>query len=148
MLNTIIIIVVIVLLIYIFIPRKKIISNGKFVDVVDKFNVLLNSQPSVTSLIITIKGKEDFIQFSRDSKKVEMDYPLVTERQKNNENKYKDICSQIGLELRETTGSDGSLFLDADVSSEPEVLAAITKKIFSSVFGATDDTKLKYSFIP
>ncbi len=146
MTTTIITITVIAVLAYLVLPRKKFVTSGKFIDLAKQFNLLLNSKPSFTSLTITIKGKEDFIQFSKNGRKIEMDFPLVTENQINNGIKYREICSDLGIEVRETAGSDGSLFLDADLSSNDEVLAETTKKILNSVFGATDETKLKYSF--
>lgn len=148
MLTTIIGIIIIAFLVYLFIPSKEIVVNGKLTDLAKQFNVYLFSDPPLSSLIIAIKGKEDFIQFSRASMEVELDYPLITERQNENRNKYREICSELGLELRETKGSDGSAFLDADVPADPEKLAKITKRILGSLFGATDETKLKYSFIP
>ena len=147
MTNTIIVIAVIAVLAYLVMPRKKFVASGKLVDLAKQFNVFINSKPSFTSLIITIKGKEYFIQFSKHGREIEMDYPLVTENQISKENKYREICSDLGIEIRETTGSDGSLFLDSGLSSNHEILAETAKKILSSVFGATDDTKLKYSFL-
>ena len=148
MATTIFTIAVIAFVVYLLLPSKRIVSNGKLIDLPNKFNVLLNSTPSVSSLIIAIKGKNDFIQFSKGEKYVEMDYPVITESHIENEEKYRAICSKLGLILRETTGSDGSLFLDADVTPDVELLADTSKEILCAVFGAKDDTKLKYSFIP
>jgi hypothetical protein len=77
-----------------------------------------------------------------------MDYPIMTPRQKELSEKYREICSESGITVYETKGSDGSLFLDANVSSEPLELAKISELILRELLGAKDDTKLEFTLLP
>jgi len=147
-LTTIVVVLGIGLVIYLFAPRKKVVEKGFFHDLPNKFNVLLNSKPKVSTIIVAISGTEDFIQFSFDDEKVEMDYPVITPRQKELSPKFREICSQSGYQVREITGSDGAKFLDISVSSDSEDLVIISKRILTNLFGAKDDTKLKFTFLP
>ncbi len=146
--TTVLVILGIAVLIYLYIPRSRLIERGYFKDLPGKFNVLLNSKPEITKVVVAIHGQEDFIQFSRHGKKVEMDYPAITPRQIELSNKYREICSNSDIEVRETKGSDGALFLDANVPSDAEELARITKMVLVGLFGANDGTKLKFTLMP
>jgi len=136
------------LLVYFVLPRNQLMICGKFRHLPQRFSELINGIPKIESLIIGIGTTDDFIQFSRDATVIELDFPLITERQKELEDDYRKICSDLGIDLIETTGSDGSRFLDADVPTDPEDLARISQTFLTRLYDADESTKLRFTLIP
>ncbi len=93
-------------------------------------------------LIIHVGGTEDFVQFTGDAKGVQIDFPLVTDKQQSNESKIKQVATDLKLEFHETRGSDGSRFLDCDYSGSPEQIAALCRELLAKIYGVTDETGL------
>jgi hypothetical protein len=93
-------------------------------------------------LIIHVGGTEDFIQFTGDAKGVQINFPLVTDRQQLNGRKIKQVAAGLNLEFHETRGSDGSRFLDCDYLGSAEQVASICKDLLCKIYGVTDDTEL------
>ncbi len=133
---------------YLFMPRSKLVILGDFSSLTQRFKELTKGSPEIGALIIAINGKEDFIQFSRDGTSIQLDYPLISSRQKELEQKYRAICKDLDLELQTSTGSDGSRFLDAAVPSEPTKLSHLSKTILERLYEANDATKLKFTLLP
>jgi hypothetical protein len=124
------------------VPGKR--TAGRSSDIKASLSRLMYSSSSVERdyLIIRVGGTEDFIQFTGDAKGVQIDFPLVTARQRSNERKIKEIAAGLSLEFRETRGSDGSRFLDCDYSENVEKVASVCRELLSKIYGVTDDTEL------
>lgn len=92
-------------------------------------------------LIITIDGTDDFIQFKNIDGEYEVDFPLVTERQKSKEPAIKKACDKLGLKLQENYSTDKKdKFLDIYLKISPNKLSDIVKNLFIEVFGTTSST--------
>ena len=142
----VILLTVLALIAYLLWPRSNYSEVGRIIDLPKYFNLLQNSSPSFETLIISIKASDDFVQFSRDGKNVEMDFPLVTPQQKALELKFRAVCKKQNLDIREVIGSDESLFLDADLPKATRDRANIVKNILTDVFDITESEKLKFTF--
>jgi hypothetical protein len=56
--------------------------TGWLREIEDYINTLMSGDNDTAFLVIEISGTEDFIQFLNDEKSVQLDFPLVTDRQK------------------------------------------------------------------
>ena len=97
-------------------------------------------------LTITIAGSDDFIQMQLFNKnELEIDFPMITERQRTHEDAVKSLCIQKGLPVTERFGTDGSRFLDVlavgDAGSNSEILM----DFFKALFGAGENSKISFN---
>lgn len=145
-------IIVLVVVAYWFWPRsnyagvEEMSKDGQLIDLPKYFNLYQSAASPYEMLIISAKGSEEFVQFSREGSNVEIDFPLVTENQKSLESKFRKTCERQGLEIREVFGSDDTLFLDADLPPSTEERAKIIKNILIDVFDITESEKLQFTY--
>jgi hypothetical protein len=104
----------------------------------------MRSEDANAFLIIEIAHSEDFLQLSGDASGVQIDFPLVTARQRGYEKKIREVASREGLEVVETYGSDGSRFLDMDVNGESSEVTAVCSKLLREVFSVSGDGELLF----
>jgi hypothetical protein len=71
-------------------------------------------------------------------------FPLITDRQRELESRIREAASELRLDFRETRGSDGSLFLDCDLSATPAEIAGVSRQLLSRVFGMSEDARLAF----
>ena len=95
-------------------------------------------------LIVHVVGTKDFLQLTAAPDSAEIDFPLITERQQALETQIRATAAEMRLDVRETRGSDGSRFLDCDISGTPAEIASGCRKFLQRVFGARDDARLLY----
>jgi hypothetical protein len=117
---------------------------GTFADLERQVDRLLRATDPHAFLVIELQGTPHFLQFSASSEGIELDYPLVTEEQKKREGALRTVCSGAGLRLRESTGSDGTRFLDCDLPRDAKVAAAAVRRALELMFGASPDTQLLF----
>lgn len=135
--------VVLVFLVWAIMPRSKIVKKGGFSNLEHQFNCLINGQPKVRNLIVEVNGTSDFIQFSHFRDHVQVDFPLVTERQKSLRDKYQGEVQKMGYSAEISKGSDGASFLDFDVPADPGNVAEICATLLKRTFELTGNEKLK-----
>ena len=97
-----------------------------------------------TFLTVKIAGTKDFLQLTATPESAEIDFPLITDRQRELEPKIREASAVLGLDCRETHGSDGNRFLDCDVSGSPAEVARTCQQLLLRVFGITEDATLAY----
>ena len=105
---------------------------------------LLASPADDAFLIVTIAGSPDFVQISGYRGSAELDFPQITDRQKQLRPRIETVCQNLGLGLRVTRGSNGMEFLDYDLPSDAKKIVAILRRIFSDVFEVTEATELEF----
>ena len=97
-------------------------------------------------LIIKIQDSEDFIQFTGDAKGVQLDLPLITERQKELETAFWHVSKDLNLKVVENKGSDGSRFLDIDLNGNAFEITNIVKIFIEKLFNVNSGTKLVFEY--
>ena len=105
---------------------------------------LLASTADDAFLVVTISDSPDFVQMSGYRGSAVLDFPQITDRQKQLRSKIEDVCEDLGLTLNVIRGSDGSEFLDYDLPSDAREIAAILRRILSEVYRATDSSELEF----
>ena len=121
--------------------------------VADSLRSMTNIEPAIAALlassaddaylIFAIPGTGDFVQLAGYSGSAELDFPQVTPRQKQVRPMVEKVCSELGLELRISRGSNGAEFLDYDLPKEPGEISNILRRILVEVYGASDATVLE-----
>jgi hypothetical protein len=94
-------------------------------------------------LIINITP-DDFMQLTGDASGVQIDFPLITARQRSFETKIKEVALRANLEVIDNSGSDGSCFLDLNVNGSSDKVAATCSEILRGVFGVSGDVLLTF----
>lgn len=144
----IIICVCLIVALYLFLPSKKNKEipkvHGNLKNIESYINKLMVSDNDNAFLIIRIAGTEDFIQFSGDDKGVQLDFPLITDRQKELESHFRQSAIKEGLKIIENKGSDGYLFLDIDIKGSPSEITKATGALLKRVFGVAESSMLEF----
>ena len=95
-------------------------------------------------LIVQVAGTDDFLQITATPDAVEIDFPLITERQQGLEPQIRQTAADMQLQVRETRGTDGSRFLDCDIGGTPAEISSVCRQLLQRVFDARDDATLTY----
>ncbi len=109
-------------------------ARGRVFDIAPYVDRLMRSKDAYAFLIITIAHSDDFMQLTGAERGVQIDFPLVTPRQRGFEDKVREVASRKGLEVVENLGSDGTRFLDMNVNGESREVAAVCSKVLREVF--------------
>ena len=129
-------------------PSKKVKeipkAQGSLKDIENFINSLMVSDNDNAFLILGISGTEDFIQFSGVEKGVLLDFPLITDRQKELESHFRQSVLKEGLKIIENKGSDGTIFLDIDINGSPTDISKTTGALLKRVFGVTESSMLEF----
>ncbi len=97
-----------------------------------------------TFLIIGLSGTEDFLQLTATPQSAQIDFPLITARQRSLEPKIQQIAAELKLDFYETRGSDGSRFLDCDLKGTAREIADACRELLTRVFGISEDRRLTF----
>lgn len=127
-------------------PNNTVISIGNVDSIENIIENLMKSTSENAFLIIKIHGTDDFIQFTGDAKGVQLDFPLITDRQKNLESAFRSAGKDLNLKIIENKGSDGSSFLDIDINGNASEITNIVKKFIGKLFNANPSTKLEFEY--
>jgi hypothetical protein len=119
--------------------------SGKLDDLKDHLRTLMSSDEDGAFLAVTISKTGDFIQFTGDSAGVQLDFPQITERQKELSNKFHAIAMEMGLIVIKNEGSDGSQFLDINIQGNVSKVTEIAAKFISDLYGIEEETGLIYT---
>ena len=144
----VIILAVVIIALFIFGRSKKDVeiqkSQGKLEDIENHINKLMGTNNDRAFLIVEVSNSDDFIQFSGDDKRVQLDFPLVTDRQKDLEKKFRQVAKKRDLEVFDNKGSDGTRFLDIDINGSPSEVAKVIVGVMKEVFGVEKNTGIEF----
>lgn len=138
---------IIAITIVVWLVRRTSVSTGylgDFRDIPAFLTKLIHATADDAFLIITIVDTGDFLQFSAAEGIVQMDYPLVTKRQRETAERLSAVCSQLGLTLDKNKGSDGTDFIDYDISGTSTEMAAVVQKVLEQAFDVSEGQKLVF----
>lgn len=141
--------VFIILWFFIF-PHK--IELPEKIGSIDEFTIFLSDLENANNedafLIITLKDTDDFIQLKYfESYGFEIDFPLVTPMQKENESKIREVCKNLYLPITENLGTDGSLFLDIYIQPKEVKISETVIKLFEQIYSADRKSLFKFSWV-
>ncbi len=114
--------------------QKPILGNLRDFD--KMINNLIESKNQESFLIIQISNSTNFIQFKYyEEDGLEIDFPLVTNEQKENKDRIIKYCDDKRLNYKINKGSDEiSEFIDIYVKSDTEAQIKIVKQIFKDIY--------------
>ena len=122
-------------------------SNSGFVSELPAYlERLMRSEDEQAFLTIQIAQSEDFLQLTGSKNGVQLDFPLITSRQRSFESKIRNAVASANLAVLENYGSDGALFLDIDVEGPSQVVAGVCSRILGEVFNVGGDTVLIFQY--
>ena len=133
----------VLLLAWLFWPRRTHRIRGTVAELEPRISHLMHSGRQ-TFLIVRIAGTKDFLQLTATPDSAQIDFPLVTDRQRELEPRIREAAAALGLDFRETRGSDGSRFLDCDLTRTPTEIARACRQLLMRVFGVSGDARLAY----
>ena len=122
-------------------------ESGRIFDLAHYVDRLMCSKDPHAFMIVNIAHSEDFIQLSGDASGVQVDFPQITARQRSFEEKIRSVVAREGLELVETCGSDGSLFLDLNINGESRMVATVCSKVLREVYSLSGDVELIFEHV-
>lgn len=107
---------------------------------------LMRSEDEHAFLTIQVAQSDDFLQLTGDKNGVQLDFPMITSRQRAHESKIRKAIASAHLAVCENYGTDGARFLDIDVEGSSQTVAAVCSKILREVFNVAGDTTLIFQY--
>ena len=95
-------------------------------------------------LIVSVTGSEDFVQMIAGGEDLQIDFPLITDRQRGFESKIRAVASSEGVAVEENEGDDGAHFLDMYTEKDTEHVTRVCRSFLRDVFGAGEDARLEF----
>jgi hypothetical protein len=99
---------------------------------------------SQTFLIVGVSGTEDFLQLTATPQSAQIDFPLITARQRTLEPKILQVAAELQLDFHETRGRNGGRFLDCDLRGTAREIADTCRELLTRVFGISEDGRLTF----
>jgi hypothetical protein len=119
-------------------------SVGSIDDIENNIEKIMRSTKKDAFLIAKVHGTSDFIQFTGDAKGVQLDFPLVTDRQKSMETAFRSVAKELNLEIVGNRGSGGQNFLDIDIKGTTAEITVIARTLMEKLFRVNQNTKIEY----
>ena len=119
-------------------------TTGTLADVETHVRRLIRATDPQAFLIITVKKTSHFLQFSASKTGIELDFPLATAEQQAGEHAFREFCQGPDVSLRESSGSDGTRFLDCDLPREAQRASELIERALRELFGVADSTRLMF----
>lgn len=99
------------------------------------------------TLVVEIVGTEDFFQYSTDKTVLQLDLPLVTERQKELQPLAETVLRDLGQEPYITKASLGDGFLDCDLKGTRRDHTAVSMAFAKRVFAISEETPVTFNLM-
>jgi len=133
----------VLLLAWLFWPGRTYRNRGTVAELEPRISHLMRSGRQ-TFLIVGIPGTKDFLQVTATPESAQIDFPLITDRQRELEPMIREAAAELRLDFRETRGSDGSRFLDFDFRGTSGEIAVACRKLMTHVFGLSENAPLTF----
>lgn len=117
-------------------------ERGHVFDIPGYISRLMRSADARAFLTIRLAGSDDFLQMTGGERGVQLDFPMITPRQRSFEAKVRESVAGQGLAIVENYGSDGARFLDIEVEGTPQAVAAVCSKMLRAVYSVPGDAEL------
>ena len=95
-------------------------------------------------LVISVPGADDFLQLTGDARGAQIDFPLITDRQRSLERKIWLAAERGGLRIVESKSGGGDRFLDINVEGTAADVARVCRALLYEVFGASEGAELEF----
>lgn len=125
--------------------EKSSTMNESIVSIEAAISRLLAANKEGAFLIISVDQSDDFIQFTASPDAVELDMPLVTDRQRQIASKLRDACAKSHLEVIANTGSDGTQFIDCLITGSVGDISKNIRQILLDIFDVRNDSELSFT---
>ncbi len=143
--------IIILLIFFIFIaflffyrPDNTTVLIGTIKDLKSTLENLMLSTKEDAFVIATINGTSDFVQFSGNTKNVQLDFPLITDRQKSMEARFRTTAREMNLKVIENRGTGGEVFLDIDLKGTAAEISVVAQSFMKRFLGINQDTRMEY----
>jgi hypothetical protein len=128
--------------------RMNIPPNDIFLTELKEIDLYLSALMKTSSddafIIVTMRQTQEFIQFKYIQKYgLEIDFPLVTDRQKEQKEKIIKYTKELGLEFDVNTGTDGTEFIDIYFKEDYLEGSKLIKNYFYKIYGAMENAEVK-----
>ncbi|GAK57745.1 hypothetical protein U27_04712 [Candidatus Vecturithrix granuli] len=118
--------------------------SGTLHDISKFIHGLMVSQNPEAFTIIRVQDIDTVVQFTGDSRGVQMDFPMATESQQRLRSRIEEGCGNLGLSLSVNRGTDGTEFLDYDLHGEPDSIGEIIQQVLVQVFRVDESSQLTF----
>ena len=119
-------------------------AKGATADISIYINGLMNASSENGVLIINVSGNADFVQFTGGKSGVQMDFPLITDRQLSFHSSIEKLASSMGLESVINTGTDGAKFLDIELKGTSTEISTTVEKFIVELYGSGHPPVLEF----
>jgi hypothetical protein len=133
----------VLLLAWVIWPRRTQRIRGTAAELEPRISRLMQSS-SQTFLVVQVTGSKDFLQLTAAPNGAQIDFPLITDRQRALEPKIREAAEELRLDLHETRGSNGGRLLDCDFRGSPREIADACHQLLTRVFGISEDASLTF----
>jgi hypothetical protein len=142
----IIVFLVIILIAFLFLyrPDNTEVLVGTTKDLENYIGIMMLSTEKYAFVIAMVQGTRDFVQFSGNTKNIQLDFPLITDRQKSMEVAFRTTAKEMDLKIIENRGTGGEIFLDIDLKGTTAEISVVARTFMERFFGITQDTQIKY----
>jgi hypothetical protein len=105
---------------------------------------LMSANDDGAFLIISVAGAVDFLQLTGDARGAQIDFPLITDRQRSLEQRIRLAAERVGLPVVENRGGGSDRFLDINVEGTAAEVARVCRALLYDVFGASEGAELEF----
>ncbi len=112
----------------------------------DLIPLLMESENEYSFLRINPKGCDEFFQITGNNRGIQINFPLVTEGQIALRETVELAARRGEIAIRETSGSDGSKFLDIDINESPDRITEVMLELMHEVFQTKTHDDIKYEY--
>jgi len=117
---------------------------GNFSDIEANVSRVLVNQQNTGVLVIQVVDHEAFVQFTGGQSGIQLAFPMVTEYQKSSEPSLRSFLKGHGMDVHESSGSDGTRFLDVDLPPDSKTIATTISQLLVSLYGISSEAKLRF----
>ena len=107
---------------------------------------LMASKNKSSFLRISPDGHKEFFQITSENKRVQINFPLISEGQVALREIIEQAANRRNIPIHETTGSDGSKFLDIDIEENPDQVTNVLYYFMGEAFQTNIDDDVHFEY--
>ena len=121
-------------------------TKGRLSELEQYVDRLMRSTSETSFLVVIVENDDDFIQMTGNREGVQLDFPLVTQRQQMREELIKIGAQADGLLIVENRGTNGARFFDIDIEGSAEEIAGVCRRFIKRLFDIDEEVLLTFNF--